>query len=73
MTDYKYPDLYLEQAIMVFEQAGFAKGKINLIRKVMKEKMQWAYDAGREEGLSEGIDEAEKAMNLSLDNLRETF
>lgn len=71
MKHYQYTDIYLEQGLNVLEQAGFDKGKINLVRQVFTEKMHWSYDCGMSDGREEGVEKARNEMNNAIDILYE--
>lgn len=73
MERYHYTDIYLEQALVTLEGMGMSPEGIANVRKVMREKMYWSYDAGEQDGKLAGVDAAEEAMNVSLDELRETI
>jgi len=70
---YKFTDIYLEQGLADLESMGMSPEGIANVRKVMKEKMHWAHDAGREVGRTEGAQEAEKAMKVAMDRLYDTL
>ncbi len=64
--------LYLEQGLMSLQEAGWDHGKINLVRQIFGEKMSWAYDAGREDGVAQGIEMAEDAIGKTIASLQES-
>jgi len=71
MSRYEHTDIYLEQGLIALEEMGMTQEGIVNVRKVMKEKMHWAEDAGFSLGEESGVDRAEKAVGHSLDDLRE--